>query len=480
MEALTGRSMGEAFESSDSFSLDMLIHIMSEVLRGLSTVHDAGIVHRDLKPENIFLVRERDDKLSPKLLDFGISRSLEPDTRRSAVTTTEGLILGTPQYMSPEQARGLGNIDKRTDIYSVGIILFESLAGFVPFDSENMGDLLLKVIRGKAPPLQQLVPQIGPALCQVVDKALAKSRDLRYSDAAEMHEALVAAAAQIPAEFDRTARLFPPQAVNQAEPESPSEFPLGPDNAASDPNMLGLRRTRRERRRSDDEDQAGPPVRKPTPHSGDLTVERGAEASRVLPRWAPWLLGTASAAALIASVVFALVTRGNSSGESGFIVVQASGPPREVAEKPTATSQHAPEPATRAASPELPAVQATETRARRSTSTTKPKGARAKATPASGGTVQQRAADVASAFSRQKAAVTDCLDQHPDDMEGAPQLIVRVRVEPSGRVGDATLLPESISSKPVGRCVAQAVATMSFAQQQQATTFRIPLLWRRK
>src|SRR6185312_9835786 len=198
-------------------------------------------VHRDLKPENIFLVKEARDKLSPKLLDFGISRSLEPESRRSAVTTTEGMIIGTPQYMSPEQAKGEMKIDKRTDIYSIGTIMFEAFAGVVPFPANNVSQLLIAIIQTEAPPLYQLVPNIGEALCSVVDKALKKDRELRYAHAAEMHDALLAAAAQIPKDLDRQAPLFPPEKIrtriqskrpNEDEPAVQVELQHGSHDSA--------------------------------------------------------------------------------------------------------------------------------------------------------------------------------------------------------------------------------------------------------
>jgi serine/threonine protein kinase len=490
MEALSGFSLGEAFDDQQSFSLDTLIHIMSEVLRGLATVHDAGIVHRDLKPENIFLVKERGDKLSPKLLDFGISRSLEPDTRRSAVTTTEGLILGTPQYMSPEQARGLGDIDKRTDIYSVGIILFEALAGFVPFDSENMGDLLLKVIRGKPPPLHHIAPQLGEPLCGVVDKALAKSREQRYSDAAEMHEALLAAVLHVPKALERDRPMFPPPAIQSRSqskrPGLESEFNLQaqdsapPEATPGTPRGLetvGDRGAKRRRRSDEQATVASDATRPGTPQQ----LERGlvgatvsASPPKTAPqRWWPIGLGGIAVLSIALSIGFAVWNRGAAPRESGFIVVQASGQnaPEAAAPTPSRAVLPAPpslEPAARPTTTDPHVRKAPAQRGRNAQR-------RAPEDP-----LQLKAEEVAQAFSRQKARVISCLDDHPGDMETAPQLTVRLTLSIAGKVSEAKLLPDSITSRPVGTCVAQAVQTMSFPTQTQPTTFRIPLLWRRK
>jgi serine/threonine protein kinase len=487
MEALSGFSLGEAFDDNQSFSLDTLIHIVSEVLRGLATVHDAGIVHRDLKPENIFLVKERDDKLSPKLLDFGISRSLEPDTRRSAVTTTEGLILGTPQYMSPEQARGLGNIDKRTDIYSVGIILFEALTGFVPFDSENMGDLLLKVIRGKPPPLHHITPQLGEPLCSVVDRALARNREQRYSDAAEMHEALLAAVLHVPNSLDRDRPMFPPPAIQSRSHSRrsgfDSEFNLQshePSEPPSEPAMpRGLDtvgdRGGKSRRRSDEQETGAPQARPRTPQQIErkplLATVRATPRRTAMQRWLPLGLGSIAVLSIALSIAFAIWNRGGPRGEPGFIVVQASGPPAAGSAAPGA-----PPAALSAPSPQAPAREAgAEPRIKKAAS-----GPRKAAKGAREDVRQLKAEEVAQAFSRQKGRVITCLDEHPADMEGAPQLTLRLTVSVAGDVTEAKLLPDSITGRPVGTCVAQAVQTMRFPGQAQPTTFRIPLLWRRR
>jgi serine/threonine protein kinase len=492
MEALSGFSLGEAFDDNQSFSLDVMIHIMSEVLRGLATVHDAGIVHRDLKPENIFLVKERGDKLSPKLLDFGISRSLEPDTRRSAVTTTEGLILGTPQYMSPEQARGLGNIDKRTDIYSVGIILFEALAGFVPFDSENMGDLLIKVIRGKPPPLHHIAPQLGEALCSVVDKALARNREHRYSDAAEMHEALLAAVLHVPTALERDRPMFPPPAIQSRsqskrsgfesefnlQAQEPSDPPPSEPAAARGLETVGDRGPRNRRRSDEQATVAADAASASTPQNVERERNRATVSASpkraAIQRWLPLGLGVVAVLSIALSISLALRNRGASRSESGFIVVQASGQ--------NAAPQAAPSHPAVETGPQPP--QPVEASARDSAEprVKKPAASKARRAPRGGpdDAMQLKAEEVAQAFSRQKARVISCLDDHPDDMESAPQLTVRVTVNVSGKVTEAKLLPDSITTRPVGSCVAVAVQSMGFPGQTQPTTYRIPLLWRRK
>ena len=482
MEALSGYTLGDAFDTPQAFSLETLIYIMSEVLRGLAAVHDAGIVHRDLKPENIFLVKESRGKLSPKLLDFGISRSLEPGSRPSAVTTTEGMIVGTPEYMSPEQAQGDRRIDKRTDIYSIGTIMFEAFSGVVPFPSRSVAETLIAVIQNNAPPLYDLVPHIGPALCAVVDKAQANDRDFRYVHAAEMLDALLAAARETPPELDRQALLFPPVAirsrsqrrrgdVTEDEPSDDGNDSQVPVTVAAGPNTTpktvqepgAQRRSRRPYNPAASEQAL---VR--VPLHATLPLQAAAVATSrpqlALPR-ALWLALVAVAVfGVVLATVLTLVERFGAPEGSGLIVVQAPNA------SPVPVLPPIIEP--RAGAGELAAVEAPGAPPLKKSATGK---TRKPADP-----MQLLAASVADAFSKQKSGVIACLNQHAPDLEGAPQLKVRLTIDRNGAASNAELLPTEIASKPVAGCLRAAVTKMSFPRPDQPTTFSVPLLWRRK
>ncbi|MFK7991262.1 MAG: serine/threonine-protein kinase [Sandaracinaceae bacterium] len=186
MEHLEGASLADRYADGPPVADVELIEIVCMVLSGLAAVHDAGILHRDVKPENIFLVADADGQY-PKLLDFGVSRGLGGGHR----FTKTGAVVGTPQYMSPEQARGKRDVDHRSDLYAVGTLLYEGFTGEVPFDSENPGDVLIMVATENHVPLVDFRPDLPSGIHDVVERALKKRPDERFSDAREMRNALM-------------------------------------------------------------------------------------------------------------------------------------------------------------------------------------------------------------------------------------------------------------------------------------------------
>lgn len=191
MELLEGETLAARLRREKPLPVPDVVQIGHLTLRGLGAVHAAGIIHRDLKPENVYLKMEG-GVVYPKILDFGISRSIEP-AARSALTTRDGVIVGTPEYMSPEQARGVKQLDYRTDIYSMGVVLYEALTGRLPYTSENVGDLIIKIVTGCAPDVHELAPHVPLPVSQVVARAMARNTSDRFTDATEMQEALLAA-----------------------------------------------------------------------------------------------------------------------------------------------------------------------------------------------------------------------------------------------------------------------------------------------
>jgi serine/threonine protein kinase len=211
MELLEGESLGQRLHRTPPMTLAEMAQVASLTLRGLAAVHESGIIHRDLKPDNVFLTVDVSGAYFPKILDFGISRSTEPRSgRRSALTTREGMIVGTPEYMSPEQARGVKTIDRRTDIYSMGAILYEAMSGHLPFTTENVGDLIIQIVTGTVQPACERNPALPRPLSDVIAKAMARAPEDRFQTALDMQQALLSATeVALGASVRRTLSDFP-------------------------------------------------------------------------------------------------------------------------------------------------------------------------------------------------------------------------------------------------------------------------------
>ncbi|MDO8617766.1 MAG: serine/threonine-protein kinase [Candidatus Uhrbacteria bacterium] len=191
MEFLDGKDLAGHLIESGAMPFERALPIAIQICRALEAAHEKGIIHRDLKPENIFLITRGGRPDFVKVLDFGIAKVVVPDQDQKL--TVDGTILGTPEYMSPEQARG-EQVDHRIDVYALGCILYQMLTGKVPLRGENfMATLSAHMFTMPHPPSQRM-PQanIPPALEAVVMKALAKDREERFTTMEEMAKALEA------------------------------------------------------------------------------------------------------------------------------------------------------------------------------------------------------------------------------------------------------------------------------------------------
>jgi serine/threonine-protein kinase len=187
MELLEGESLASRLKHAAPLPIDVACELGCMILSPLDAAHRAGIIHRDLKPDNVFLVRQSRGELV-KLLDFGISRAQGLDTEFRLTTT--GLVLGTPYYMSPEQARGDSAITLAADIYSFGVILYEMLVGQVPITGDNYNQLMYRVMSGEYRPLRESRPEVPIELEQIVIAAMALDPLRRPRSAAELEQAL--------------------------------------------------------------------------------------------------------------------------------------------------------------------------------------------------------------------------------------------------------------------------------------------------
>jgi serine/threonine-protein kinase len=189
MELLEGEDLGRWLARRGALPVQECADLLVPVVAAVAAAHDLGIVHRDLKPENIFLTRERGG-LTPKVLDFGISKLGDADAP-SALTGT-GALLGTPHYMSPEQARGDKQIDARSDQYALGVILYQCVTGRRPLQGVPLYSLIQRTVHGDFPPPRQLHPALPSAFEALILQAMARQPDRRFASTRALGQALLA------------------------------------------------------------------------------------------------------------------------------------------------------------------------------------------------------------------------------------------------------------------------------------------------
>lgn len=189
MELLRGQTLDQRLRRGP-VSDEEVVGILVPVCRALAAAHGAGIVHRDMKPENVFLAR-RSDRLTVKVLDFGVSKIKETKLAEAKLTQT-GQVLGSPLYMSPEASRGAGDVDARADVYAAGVMLYEMLCGEPPFQADNYLQVLYMHINQEPRPPRELKPDLRPEIQRVVLKALEKDRAKRYQSMDELANDLLA------------------------------------------------------------------------------------------------------------------------------------------------------------------------------------------------------------------------------------------------------------------------------------------------
>jgi serine/threonine protein kinase len=237
MECVEGRSLREVIRAEGALPLPRAVSIARQAAAALAAAHAIGITHRDIKPDNILLTRSPDGRDFVKVLDFGIAKVKEGaiDTGEGYTPTQTGMVMGTPQYISPEQAMGKrgDEVDGRSDLYSLGVVLYEMVTGRLPFSSDTaMGMILHHLQTTPTPPqIARADLAIPPPLSDLLMKALQKERDRRFASAADMVAALDAVAAlplpaepRSPALFDAS-RQSPVPAPRPTPAENPTPRP---------------------------------------------------------------------------------------------------------------------------------------------------------------------------------------------------------------------------------------------------------------
>ena len=193
MEFMTGEDVSQLFNRVGIVSCELALKIVAQACLGLQKAHEAHVVHRDIKPANLFLVKRDGDEILVKVLDFGIAKVKMEHASEvgDAGLTRTGTMLGSPLYMSPEQARGSKSIDHRADIWSLGVVLYQALSGRTPYHHiDALGELIIAICSEPPRPVQDFAGWVPKDVAAIVHKALRADANERYQTAAEMHEAI--------------------------------------------------------------------------------------------------------------------------------------------------------------------------------------------------------------------------------------------------------------------------------------------------
>ena len=192
MEFLEGEDLAQRLRREGPLDIRAALALMSQACEGLIEAHAKGLVHRDIKPSNLFLAKRASGKSVLKVIDFGIAKAeLSPESGGHELTRTSE-IMGSPQYMSPEQLRDTKNVDARTDVWSLGAAFYECLTGRPPFTGETMTELVVRIATEEPPPAVMARPDLPPEVVAILDRCLSKKLSERYASAAELLEAVEA------------------------------------------------------------------------------------------------------------------------------------------------------------------------------------------------------------------------------------------------------------------------------------------------
>jgi serine/threonine-protein kinase len=244
MEYLDGTTLRRYARGIGPMPIDVVLAIMGQICSGLQAAHDRGIIHRDLKPSNIFLAPQPDNPYFAKILDFGIAKLDDPELAGD-IHTKSHTVAGTPNYMSPEQARALRDVDHRADVYAIGVITYELLTGMLPYKAASIGDLTYKQASTIPAPVHQLRADLPRAWSDLVMRSIALEARDRTNSAAELARAMMAATPHGEAIARATASLLfaPPSGSSLSTRERRGSSVPPPSAEASRSRPLEARRS---------------------------------------------------------------------------------------------------------------------------------------------------------------------------------------------------------------------------------------------
>jgi serine/threonine-protein kinase len=239
MELLEGEDLKELLARDHRLTVDQTARVVVQVAKALHVAHESGIVHRDLKPANVFIANEGGEQVC-KVFDFGVAKALN-DLADDNDTTADGVLLGTPRYMSPEQAHGAKRVDHRTDLWSLGVIAYFCLTGRLPFIAAGTGHILVKLCTEEPPPPSEIQPDLPPEVDAFMNRALAKEPDERFQTAREMGMVFAELADQSLSSFGTSTPSW--EGMSRGRLSSPSvsgERDLEPSDLSFDPSSPGI------------------------------------------------------------------------------------------------------------------------------------------------------------------------------------------------------------------------------------------------
>ena len=332
MELLEGESLEARIKQGGELDLPETTAIVTQVARALGVAHAEQIFHRDLKPANVFLTKDEDGRMLVKLLDFGIARTAKPFRTRSPFATGKDMVLGTPSYMSPEQARGLDSLDHRCDLWALAVVAYEALTRKIPWEGDTVEDIFLSICTHRAIPILSRRADLPPAIEGVFARSFAPKLDDRFRSAAQLSEAFealvdpAAVEAAMGPPLARASQRNLGAAVASANGASPSLASSAEPSGAAFSNALGGPRTPGEMALGGGEpgsDPQGVAVGAPTVFTRKKKSSSG------------WLVALAAAVATVGIGVLALTSFGSGGTSAG------KAPPTDSATLPSAVDRGA-------------------------------------------------------------------------------------------------------------------------------------------
>ncbi len=335
MEYLHGRTLKEEVQAAGPLALPRVVEIIKQVTGALDSAHAEGVVHRDLKSDNIMLVEAPNGSDWAKVLDFGIAKIKEPVDGYDPGLTAPNLIIGTPQYMSPEQCSQASDIDARSDIYSLGIIIYEMLVGHVPFVGDSPTAIMMKHLQEPPPSVLEERKDLPPEVGKVIARALAKRPEERFQSAGELSKALEAAAAgEVQAAALAAASTNPATASSETSrivvPTEPNEAPRHTLGEEMDESTVI---------------QAKPAAVAAAPASYETQRVQREAVPPPPDKFNPWRIVVPSLAALVVlfGVIYLLTYKGSSAepstNQTPALTVDPNSKPVQPAQAPTGTAE---------------------------------------------------------------------------------------------------------------------------------------------